>query len=105
MVFLLFLFFFLFFSFFFHCSFFLPAPLLLGTCGTAHRTAGLYCSIDAAQARPATVTRPRTPADSAGVLSMYSMRKDSEAVLGVWCPASQPPGRSPLGLGMLWLLA
>ena len=31
--------------------------------------------------------------------------KDSEAVLGVWCPASQPPWRSPLGWGALWPLA
>ena len=32
-------------------------------------------------------------------------RKDSEAVLGMWCPASQTPWRSPLGWGVVWPLA
>ena len=39
------------------------------------------------------------------LLCSFYARKDSEAVLGVCFPASQPPWRSPLGWGALWPLA
>ena len=68
----------------------------------------IYICIYRGDHRPVEALQSRLGAD-AGASDVYTnfsvARKDFEAVLGVWCPASQPPWRSPLGWGALWPLA